>query len=80
MNCPFCASANVRRSRRRGIMERLTSWAGRRPYRCQICMHRFFSSEPYYPKAYAYATPLPKGQAESEHQPQVIEATVADSD
>jgi transcriptional regulator NrdR family protein len=67
MNCPFCASANVRRSRRRGITERVSCWMGRRPYRCHTCMHRFFSSEAYRP------------QPQSKSEPQVIEGTIVDS-
>ena len=44
MNCPVCANPNVRRSRRRGLIDKVKSWFGRRPYRCHTCMHRFFSS------------------------------------
>lgn len=76
MNCPFCASASVRRSRRRGIKEKVSSWLGRWPYRCHVCMHRFFSSERYYPEAIPYFTPLPQSEAKSRRQPQVIEGTI----
>src|SRR5260370_30747967 len=79
MNCPFCASTNVRRSHRRGIREKMSSWLARRPYRCHTCMHRFFSSERYYPEANQYATALPKSQSKTRRQPQVIEGTIIDS-
>jgi transposase-like protein len=74
MNCPFCASANVRRSHRRGIAEKLRSWMGRQPYRCHTCMHRFFSSEGYV-RPHQRATTSPRRK----RQPQIIEGTIIDS-
>jgi len=75
MNCPLCASDNVRRSRRRGIAEKVRSWVGRRPYRCHTFMHRFFSSEKYIKSPERRSMPLSEGH----RQPQVIEATIIDS-
>jgi len=42
VRCPRCASSNLRRSRRRGILERALSLAGRLPYRCRECDLRFY--------------------------------------
>ena len=40
--CPRCGSTNVRRSRRRGLLERvLLRLLGLRPYRCEDCDERF---------------------------------------
>jgi hypothetical protein len=75
MNCPFCASANVRRSRRRGIAEKVTCWLGKWPYRCHTCMHRFFSPERHVGKARRRSGGTGKRQV----QPQVIEGTIVDS-
>lgn len=43
MNCLHCGSTDVHRSRRRGLVDKLRSWLGQRPYRCHTCMHRFFA-------------------------------------
>lgn len=40
--CPECQSKQVRRSRRRGALERIFSLLGYLPYRCRDCKHRFF--------------------------------------
>jgi len=40
--CPRCGSTNVRRSHRRGFLERVFLWLRRRrPYRCEACDKRF---------------------------------------
>jgi len=40
--CPRCGSTNVRRSHRRGFLERaLFQLLGLRPYRCEDCDERF---------------------------------------
>ncbi len=44
LSCPKCGSADVHRSRRKG-MERFQLRAGRRPYRCWQCQTRFFESD-----------------------------------
>jgi hypothetical protein len=44
MECPYCKSDNVRRSRRRGLREglllRIILWA---PFRCRSCQQRFWA-------------------------------------
>jgi hypothetical protein len=40
--CPDCQSAQVRRSRTRGIVESLLAGLLIRPYRCEECDCRFF--------------------------------------
>jgi hypothetical protein len=40
MNCPRCASTEIRRSQRRGL-ETLLSWIGFWPFRCERCDARF---------------------------------------
>ena len=41
--CPLCGSAEVRRSRRRGPVERFfLRFLGRSPYRCDECDARFY--------------------------------------
>lgn len=43
MNCPICHSEQIRRSRRRGIVERaILAMVFVRPFRCEICDFRFF--------------------------------------
>jgi|SRR5215472_14768715 len=42
MNCPACRNARIRRSHRRGVLERMLSAIGRWPYRCRECGRRFF--------------------------------------
>jgi hypothetical protein len=40
--CPRCGGTNVRRSHRRGFLERVFLWLRRRrPYRCEACDKRF---------------------------------------
>jgi hypothetical protein len=40
--CPYCReSGRIRRSHRRNIFERVTSFLGRFPYRCGECGNRF---------------------------------------
>ncbi|HSE95670.1 MAG TPA: hypothetical protein VLD61_07235 [Methylomirabilota bacterium] len=39
--CPRCGSADVRRSSRRGVVERLLSGAYIYPFRCRACKCRF---------------------------------------
>ena len=41
--CPRCRGGNVRRSRRRSLIDTLVSKAGFMPFRCLGCNHRFFS-------------------------------------
>jgi predicted RNA-binding Zn-ribbon protein involved in translation (DUF1610 family) len=40
--CPHCGSATVRRSHRRGVVDRILQVVRFRPYRCQECYNRFF--------------------------------------
>ena len=40
--CPHCGSATVRRSHRRGVVDRILQMVRFRPYRCQECYNRFF--------------------------------------
>jgi hypothetical protein len=40
--CPSCGSSLVRRSRRRGVVDRLYTIIGMRPFRCEHCDLRFF--------------------------------------
>ena len=43
--CPFCGAQTIRRSRRRGVIERYLMPAIRmRPYRCEDCDYRFYST------------------------------------
>jgi hypothetical protein len=42
-HCPECHSARLRRSKRRGLIERhLLSVVALKPFRCESCLHRFF--------------------------------------
>ncbi len=42
-SCPRCSSHSVRKSRRRGIVERVAcALLQILPYRCQECDHRYF--------------------------------------
>jgi hypothetical protein len=42
-HCPKCLSSNIRRSKRRGLLESVVSTVTRvRPYRCLSCDSRFF--------------------------------------
>jgi C4-type Zn-finger protein len=45
MRCPRCSSKDVRRSRRRNLLERIASVLIK-PYRCDNCDYRFFSRGP----------------------------------
>ena len=38
--CPKCGGIKLRRSRRRGVLERALQAAGWRWYRCSTCQHR----------------------------------------
>lgn len=43
MNCPQCHSKRIRRSKRKGIIERrILAMLSVRPYRCGSCDLRFF--------------------------------------
>jgi transposase-like protein len=43
VHCPLCQSTNIRKSRRRGLLESVVFTLIRvRPYRCQSCDSRFF--------------------------------------
>ena len=43
LSCPLCHSDRIRRSRRRGILERsLTTMIFLKPFRCLKCDSRFF--------------------------------------
>lgn len=45
MNCPRCQSPRVRRSKRRGVVEKaFLTLLLVRPFRCLACRHRFFRS------------------------------------
>jgi hypothetical protein len=41
ISCPLCNSANIRRSKRRGVRDYLLSVAGILPWRCESCSARF---------------------------------------
>ena len=42
-NCPRCESDQIRRSKRRGLLERVPlTLIFVRPFRCRECRHRFF--------------------------------------
>lgn len=43
--CPECGGTDVRRCRRRNLLEKVWSWLGIWPYRCFVCTARFF--QPY---------------------------------
>lgn len=43
MVCPKCKTDSAYRSHRAGLGERLASFVGYHPYRCQQCKHRFLS-------------------------------------
>ena len=40
--CPACRQRALRRSHRRNILERLASWLGGAPIRCDECGYRFW--------------------------------------
>ncbi len=40
--CPFCRSADVHRSRKRGFVDRILGFTGIRPYRCHFCERRHY--------------------------------------
>lgn len=40
--CPQCKSDRIRRSKRRGLIERVLAIVSLRPFRCGDCKHRFF--------------------------------------
>ncbi len=43
LNCPLCHGRRVHRSKRKGIFERkVLVMVSVRPYRCDLCDHRFF--------------------------------------
>ena len=42
LRCPSCESQDIRRSKRQGILDGLSSILGFLPYRCEDCNHRFF--------------------------------------
>jgi len=41
LTCPVCASDNVRRSRRKPVLEFLKRWRGLQRYRCRECTKVF---------------------------------------
>jgi len=43
LSCPRCGQDDVRRSRSRGLLDRLAAAAGLEPQRCRACRTRFFS-------------------------------------
>ncbi len=50
--CPKCGTFAVRRSRRRGPIERwILGLFGSLPYRCQACRRRFYGKNPIPPKS-----------------------------
>jgi len=42
-SCPVCHSANIRRSKRRSVLDHLFAFAGILPWRCEACATRFYS-------------------------------------
>ena len=43
LNCPLCHSKRIHRSKRKGIFERkVLAMMSVRPFRCDLCDHRFF--------------------------------------
>jgi len=60
MNCPRCHSERVRRSKRKGIIERrILAMLFIRPFRCGSCDYRFFRwSIPVDPNSSAAATTI----------------------
>jgi predicted Zn-ribbon and HTH transcriptional regulator len=60
MNCPRCHSERVRRSKRKGILERrILSMLFVRPFRCGSCGYRFFRwSIPVNPNSSTAATAI----------------------
>lgn len=42
-DCPRCGSSSVRTAQAHGLLERLLTWLGRFPFRCQDCSLRFIS-------------------------------------
>jgi hypothetical protein len=45
VDCPLCGSAKVRRSCRRGFVDRLLSLLMIYPFRCRLCTFRFHRME-----------------------------------
>lgn len=43
LTCPRCGQDDIRRSRSRGLLDRLAAAAGLKPQRCRACRTRFFS-------------------------------------
>lgn len=41
-SCPFCGSANVRRSRKESRFELLRAWRNQQRYRCRECRRGFY--------------------------------------
>jgi hypothetical protein len=41
LQCPACHEKQIRRSQRRGLLERLASLVRRYPFRCDNCRYRF---------------------------------------
>jgi len=42
--CPLCGSANIYRSKRKGVAEQIACWVTSiRPYRCNGCYNRIFA-------------------------------------
>lgn len=39
--CPHCHGPYTKRAREHGVLERLLGVVGLRPFRCQVCTHRF---------------------------------------
>jgi hypothetical protein len=58
-NCTHCGSADASRSKRRGIFElALLHYSSWRPYRCNVCDHRFYARAKH-PEASAHRTIAP---------------------
>jgi len=48
-NCPRCNSKRIRKSRRKGVEEKIFfAMIFVRPFRCESCDHRFFRWAPSY--------------------------------
>jgi predicted RNA-binding Zn-ribbon protein involved in translation (DUF1610 family) len=68
--CPECGSANIRRSHRKGAIEKFVSERMRRdPYRCEACLARFFK--------YREGDPAERVYREPSYAPQPVVAFAA---
>jgi hypothetical protein len=70
-HCPECHSERIRRSKRRGIIERgLLTVVWLKPFRCADCNHRFFLWPVKDPsKGGLFAALWPQSRSSQKHQP-----------